>query len=79
MVLYSVFNLTAPGIGSSHRYRPSTQGLRAVTALVVLRDKVIKPLLASRCQRKRGRKPKNAVPLDAHYDHLQADIRDLFD
>ena len=49
-------------IGSSHRYRRSSEGLRAMTALVVLRDKFIKPLLASCCPRKRGRKPKNATP-----------------
>jgi hypothetical protein len=65
-------------IGSSHRYRPSARGLRAMTALVVLRDKVIKPLLASCCQRKRGRKPKNSTPLDVHYEHLQTGMRDLF-
>jgi hypothetical protein len=50
-----------------------------MTALVVLRDKVIKPLLASCCQRKRGRKPKNVTPLDTHYHHLQAGMRELFD
>jgi len=66
-------------IGSSHRYRPSTTGLRAMTALVVLRDKVIKPLLASCCQRKRGPKPKNPTRLDAHYEQLQAAMRELFD
>jgi hypothetical protein len=37
-------------IGSSHRYQPTRQGLRAMTALLVLRDKVIKPLLAGSCQ-----------------------------
>jgi hypothetical protein len=66
-------------IGSSHRYRPSSKGLRAMTALVVLRDKVIKPLLASCCQGKRGLKPKKVTPLDAHYEHLQAGMRELFD
>ena len=66
-------------IGSSHRYRPSATGLRAMTALVVLRHKVIKPLLASCCQLKRGRKPKNATPLDEHYQQLQTDMRKLFD
>src|SRR5438445_9663065 len=66
-------------ICSSHRYRPSSIGLRAMTALVVLRDKVIKPLLASCCQRKRGRKPKNVTPLDTHYHRLQAGMRELFD
>ena len=65
-------------IGSSHRYRPSATGLRAMTALVVLRHKVIQPLLASCCQLKRGPKPKTSTPLDAHYRQLQTDMRELF-
>jgi len=65
-------------IGSSHRYRPTRQGLRALTALLVLRDKVIKPLLASSCQLQRGPKAKNTTRLDQHYHRLQAGMRDLF-
>ncbi len=53
-------------IGPWHRYRPSSTGLRAMTALAVLRPKVIKPLLASCCHLKPGPQPKNATPLDAH-------------
>jgi hypothetical protein len=34
-------------IGSSRRYETQADGLRAMTALVVLREKVIKPLLAA--------------------------------
>ena len=34
-------------IEHSHRYEPLAHGLRAMTALIVLRDKVIKPLLAA--------------------------------
>jgi hypothetical protein len=34
-------------IGTSRRYEPEPDGLRAMTALVVLREKVIKPLLAA--------------------------------
>ena len=65
-------------IASSHRYQPTPQGLRALTALMALRDKVIKPLLASSCQLKRGPKPKNATLLDQHYERLQAGMQDLF-
>ena len=65
-------------IGSSHRYRPTRQGLRALIALLVLRDKVIKPLLASSCQLQRGPKAKNTTRLDQHYHRLQAGMRDLF-
>ena len=67
-------------IGSSHRYRPSLSGLRAIAGLVVLRDKIIKPLLASCCShRKRGPKPRNATPLDAHYERLRVDMQGLFE
>jgi len=66
-------------IGSSHRYRPSPTGLRAMTALVVLRDKIVKPLLASSCHRKRGPKPSNATALDAQYERLQTAMQGLFD
>jgi hypothetical protein len=65
-------------IGSSHRYRPSPTGLRAMTALGVLRDKVIQPLLAGCCHRKRGPKPRNATALDAHYEKLQTEMQALF-
>ena len=34
-------------IGASRRYEPLHEGLRAMTALVVLREKVIRPLLAA--------------------------------
>jgi hypothetical protein len=66
-------------IGSSHRYQPTRQGLRALTALLVLRDKVIRPLLASSCQLKRGPKPNNSTPLDQHYRRLQVGMQDLFE
>ena len=37
-------------LGNSRRYRPTTKGLKAMAALAVLRDRVIKPLLAASCQ-----------------------------
>jgi hypothetical protein len=64
-------------ICSSHRYRCPTEGLRAMAGLVVIRDKVIQPLLASCCHRKRGPKPKNATPLDVHYERLRGDWQQL--
>jgi len=39
-------------------YQVPPDGLRTIAALVVLRDKVIKPLLAGTAQPKMGRKPK---------------------
>ena len=49
-----------------------------MTALVILRDKVIQPLLANSCQLKRGPKPNNATTLDQHYERLQVGIQGLF-
>lgn len=65
-------------IDSSHRYQSTSQGIRALTALMVLRYKVIKPLLASSCQLKRGPKPKNTTPIDHRYHQLQLDMRNFF-
>ena len=42
---------------STRRYEVVPQGLRAMSALVLLRDKVIKPLLAAACQLKSGPRP----------------------
>jgi hypothetical protein len=53
---------------SSRRYEVVPQGIRAMSALVLLRDKVIKPLLAAAGQLKRGPKPKPRTTLDRHYE-----------
>ncbi|MGO9272900.1 MAG: hypothetical protein ACLQOO_22135 [Terriglobia bacterium] len=47
--------------GQSHRYQTTPEGARSLTALWVLRDKAIKPLLASACQFKRGRPPQSRL------------------
>jgi len=57
-------------IGKSRRYEIVPQGLRTVTALLVLRDKVIKPVLAGAGKPKLGRKPKNQSPIDVHYEAI---------
>ena len=66
-------------IDSTRRYEVIPQGLQALAALVVLRDKVIKPLLAAGCHPARGRKPKNPTPLDRHYAALRRQMLGLFD
>ena len=65
-------------IESTRRYEVVPRGLRAMSTLVVLRDKVIGPLLAAACQLKRGPKPKRCTTLDWHYQILRKDMRDLF-
>jgi len=63
----------------SRRYDAQPEGLRTMAALVLLRDKVIKPVLASQCDLRRRPKPKNPTPIDRHYDALQRGMRDLLE
>jgi hypothetical protein len=65
-------------VEKSRRYEVVPQELRAVTALLVLREKVIKPVLAGAGKPRRGRKPKNQSPIDAHYEAIQSQMRNLF-
>jgi hypothetical protein len=61
----------------SRRYQAIPEGLRAMAALVLLRDKVIKPLLASHCDLRRRPKLNNPTPIDERYNALQHGMRDL--
>jgi len=65
-------------VGKSRRYEIVPEGLRAVTALLVLREKVIEPVLAGAGKPGQGRKPKNQSPIDAHYEAIQSQMRNLF-
>lgn len=58
-------------IARTRRYRVRRPGIRTLAALLILREKVIKPVLAGVCRPKRGRPPKNIHPLDLHYQTLQ--------
>jgi hypothetical protein len=65
-------------IGKSRRYRVSRPGIRTMAALLILREQVIKPVLAGVCRPKRGRPPKNLHPLDDHYQKLQREMLATF-
>ncbi|HEY6371446.1 MAG TPA: hypothetical protein VIX37_12780, partial [Candidatus Sulfotelmatobacter sp.] len=65
-------------IGTSRRYESEPAGLRAMTALVVLREKVIRPLLAASQHPEPQNQPNHPTPVDHHYEHLRVDMRDLF-
>lgn len=65
-------------IERSRRYETVPEGLQAMAALLVLREKVIKPVLAGASKPRRGRKPKDQSPLDAHYETIQFQMRNLF-
>lgn len=65
-------------VASSRHYQPLSQGLRAIAALLVLREKVIEPLLAGVATPRLGRKPKTWNRIDQHYETLRLNMRDLF-
>ena len=65
-------------IGTSRRYEAEPDGLRAMTALVVLREKVIRPLLAASQQPEPQTKPNHPTSVDRHYEYLRMGMRDLF-
>jgi len=65
-------------IESARRYETDADGLRAMTALVVLREKVIKPLLAASQRPESQTKPYHPTSVDHHYEHLRVGMRSLF-
>jgi hypothetical protein len=65
-------------IGHTRRYQPLASGLRAMTALVVLRNKAIKPLLAAARRLHPTRGGHNPRPIDTHYHALQLAMRGVF-
>jgi len=66
-------------IDRSRRYEPTADGLAVMTALLILREKVIKPILAGVAKPKRGPKPKHLSPIDAIYQTIQLAMYNLFE
>lgn len=65
-------------IDNSRRYEPVPAGLQNMAALLILRDKVLKPVLAGAGKPKRGPKPKHQSQTDIHYANLQTELHGLF-
>ncbi|MBV8134510.1 MAG: hypothetical protein JO121_02555, partial [Deltaproteobacteria bacterium] len=65
-------------IGHTRRYEPLPTGLRAMTALAVLRNKAIKPLLAAAQPLRPTRGAHNPKPIDAHYHTIQVAMQGVF-
>src|ERR1700758_4286273 len=65
-------------IAQTRRYEPLASGLRALTALIVLRNKAIKPLLAAARPFRPARGSRNPKPIDAHYQTIQGAMRGIF-
>jgi len=65
-------------IGQTRRYESLPKGLRAMAALVVLRNKAIKPLLATAQELQPSRGAQNPTALDTHYDTIRTAMRGVF-
>ncbi len=64
-------------IGHSRRYEPEASGLQIMAALLTLREKIIKPVLASVTKPKSEPKPKPQTNLDFQYGKVQTEMRTL--
>src|SRR5437870_8309520 len=62
-------------VDRTRRYRAYAPGIRTLAALLILCEKVIKPVIAGAGKPRPGRPPKTIHPLDQHYDNLQRELR----
>ena len=58
-------------IGKTHHYRSTPSGLKAIAALVILREKVIRPLLAGAQEIRPSRGSQNPTALERHYETVR--------
>jgi hypothetical protein len=65
-------------LGRSRRYQLSPPSMRAITALLVLREHVIAPLLAGVRTPARNSNPSTLTTIDQHYHQLRLDMQPLF-
>ena len=65
-------------IRHTRRYETLPSGLRALTALLVLRNKAIKPLLAAARPLRPTRGAHNPHPIDAHYQTINLAMQGVF-
>ena len=65
-------------LGLSRRYEVSASSMRAVSPLYVLRDQVIRPVLAGVRTTQQHPQPILAPALDRHYERLRLDLQPVF-
>jgi hypothetical protein len=62
----------------TRRYEPIREGLRVITALLTLRNKVLQPLLAVAQQLRPSHGAQNPAPFDRHYQTLRLGMEGVF-
>jgi hypothetical protein len=65
-------------IEKTRRYKAVPKGLKAMAALMVLRNQAIKPLLAAARGRQASTGAQNPSPLDRHYETIRVAMRGVF-
>ena len=63
----------------TRRYRCTHHKIRTLAAILILRDKVIRPVPAGTAEKKRGPRTKNMHPLDIHYENLRSEMLRTFE
>jgi len=67
------------GGSKKRRYKVTHDGLRAMCADLVIKDKVITPVLNRACKMKRGPKLISNTQIDVHYENIQKEICQVFE
>jgi hypothetical protein len=79
---YDIRKLRAKGLLAkperSRRYHVPPEAARTITALSVLRDQVMSPILAGVRSPRQGRKPSTWTTVDRDYESLRVDMQTLF-
>jgi hypothetical protein len=58
----------------SRRYLVPPHALRTIAALVILREKLLRPMLAAVHKPRISHPPRNCTPIDQHYENLRQDM-----
>ena len=61
-------------VAHTRNYTINPAGIRALAGLLILREKVIRPVLAGICKPRLGRPPKIIHPIDIHYQNLRREM-----
>ena len=64
-------------VAGSRRYEATPRGLQTMAALLVLRDKILKPILAGATTEQRDQQAKKQGTIDDHYQTIRIEIRTL--
>lgn len=63
----------------SHRFQATPEGLRVISGVIVVLDKVLKPVLAGEGTPRRGRPPHRVTEIDRQYQLVRAEFRHLLE